>query len=255
MPNYGAQAGSIYNPQQQSEAAEATRGRNSSLFELGEEEKKIDPTYSDAIKTQVEQKNSDLARNDFTYSQALSGQTSGLLGNTNRLTAESYNGKISGLEKEKIEKKAAVNAKRRQVGEQYSSILGGLAAKYAGLKSAWISDKQREDAAIARDDRNRASDRAFAMKQEASSNAFSEKMTRLTAQLNKEANAPDPQKTLAAEFSGYASSNKKSKYYHKDAVSRLTETTIIPNLQAKLGITREAAAKMAYDFRKKSFGE
>lgn len=229
MSNYAKAAAGIYNPQQQAEQAEATRSRDSAVFELGQEEAKIDPSYTDAIKTQERLKSSDMARNDFTYSQALSGQRSGLLANTNRLTAEDYNSKIVGLDKERIEKKSAVAARRRMVGEQYSSILGGLAAKYAGLKSSWISDRQREDQAMAREERLMQRQRQWQLQDSANDRAFQQKMKQWEVNANK----PDPAANAKAEALGSLDSAIASAAENKGKIDRFYREKVYQNLKTK----------------------
>jgi hypothetical protein len=187
VADYQGTANSIYDPQQQSEAVALDRQRANAELGLGEEEKTIDPYYNDAIKSVSKARDEEGYKTDLNYSTALSGMGSGLQGNEQRQLGEKKIEQTSRLESERVDKKGNIAARRKAVGDDYTAGMSGLAAKYAGLKSAYVVDAQNRDADVARAERQAAQDRQFQLQRDSASRAFDEKMTKLKMA----ADAPD----------------------------------------------------------------
>lgn len=247
MADYGATAASIYDPQQASEASVLERGKANQQFGLDEEAKTIDPMYNDAIKSASTARNEEGARQDLLYSTALSGQGSGLQGNQQRILGEKLIETTGKLETERASKKSNIATRRAMVGDDYTAGMGALAAKYAGLKSAYVTDAQNRDADIAREAQQRKEDQAFQVQMANMSAAAQRSLAQM--QINAaNANKPTPAQIVADAFTGYQKESNKSKV-------GATESVVIPRIQAQLGLSLADAKKLAYDYRKANFGE
>lgn len=139
--DYASQASQIYDPQQQAESIGLERQKASSLQGLNEEEQTIDPYYNDAIKSAKDIRLAEGARQDLSYSTALSGQRSGLLDNQQDILGKQLIDTTGKIESERVQKKSNIAARRRLVGDDYTAGMSALAAKYAGLKSTFIADR------------------------------------------------------------------------------------------------------------------
>lgn len=242
MPDYAGQANAIYDPQYGADKATLDNSKLEGTASLDAEQKTIDPTYNKSEATLLQARNNEGAQQDLSYSTALSGQTSGLLGNQQRIIGEHYMSNLSDLEAERATKLTDLATRRTNLGTEYNANVGALGAKYSGLKTAYKIQGDQTDAANARQDTQRAQDHTWATEAANASAASAERI----AASNKPAVKSNDQ-LLGELFTDYAPASKGGK-------AGYTESHVIPSLQAN-GMTYADAKTAAYKYRKQAYGE
>lgn len=142
---YAEEAAGIYDPQLNSEKVVLETNKNNNLMFLGEEEGKINPLYEKAVGNLRQTRNEEGARADFSYSDALWGQKTGLLANEQGRLGKQLESGIKETDTARAEAFQKIANRKKSYLDDFSAGLQSLVSKYAGLKNQYVVGKQAED--------------------------------------------------------------------------------------------------------------
>lgn len=232
--DYAATASSVYDPQATAETTAAGQGlasANAAADSATRNDKAAFATSQDTLKTAHESNN---ANNDFHYTEALGGNSSGLQANTNNIEGNNYLKSLTTLGTDEANKLADVASSRTLAAQNYSSTLASITAKYAGLKSGYVADQLSHQA-----------DQQFQQRMAQESEANATKNAQITAASYNQPAAADPKVSLNSDI-------------HNSLTGFLTrpngysESTILPALYKQYGgqIPMADIKAQFYDTRK-----
>lgn len=233
IQDYQNQAASIYDPQLQAELASLTQKKQRTLAGLADEERTIEPEYQRAIRGLGDQVRESEGRINQLYSQRLGGQFSGLQGNDLGMMYSKAHQSRGDIETNRANKLASIASRRRLAEEEELTGANALRSRYSGLKTQYAQQAYQR-----------------ALEQEENRRRWEEEMSlnRQRAAASSAPQMPSINQFLVQAFSGYKPAYEGGTAYY-------TEREIIPALMANYGLSERDAANLAYEYRKRTFGE
>lgn len=236
--DYAATASSVYDPQAAAEDATASQGLAAANASADSATRSEQASFANTQDTLATAHQSNNQNNDFQYTNALGGNSSGLQANTNNIEGNNYLKALTTATTQDSNQMADIADSRTLAANNYSSTLSAITSKYAGLKSGYVADQLSNDSSEAFQEK---------MAQEAQANATQN--AEITASsYNQPAAKPTTAQELASVFSGYQPASQGGKAF-------FTERSAAPQIAADLGISYQDALNMAYAYRKQTFNE
>lgn len=235
--DYAATASSVYDPQAQAESASASQGLASTNASLNAQDRTVKSNAAisaDNLKAAHESNNQN---NDFAYTNALGGNSSGLEANTNNIEGNNYIKGLTTLNTNTNNEEAGIADERTIAQNNYNSTLSAITSKYSGIKSGYVADQLSSDRA-----------NAFTAQMAANSNAANLAAAKITADSYNQPKAEDPKVSLNNDiYSSLQGFLTRPKGY--------SESTILPALYKQYGGSMSPAdIKNAFFNARKALG-